>query len=138
MVDDDTSDDGVLEFRELFSTMSEEEVRLWARALLPNVGERLQFDELTRAATKAEVDLVAVHRPRQDPWDMSEPTDSPEPEDEGVLRIFYWWDDEAGDEGSNGRAVRRLGRAYRRALAQVFGGSFRSASGSQSGLKESS
>ena len=36
MVDDDTlEDDGVEEFRALFATMSEDEVRLWARALLP-------------------------------------------------------------------------------------------------------
>ena len=57
---DDTYDDGVDEWRELFATMTETEVRLWARALLPNVGERLLFEELTRAGSKPEVDLVAA------------------------------------------------------------------------------
>jgi hypothetical protein len=40
---DDTYDDGVDEFRALFATMTEEQVRLWTRALLPNFGERLLF-----------------------------------------------------------------------------------------------
>lgn len=57
---DETYDDGVDEFRALFETMTEEQVRLWARALLPNLGERLLFDELTRGGTKPETDLVAA------------------------------------------------------------------------------
>ena len=55
----DAYDDGVDEWRELFATMTETEVRLWTRALLPNVGERL-FDELRSDGAKREVDLVAA------------------------------------------------------------------------------
>jgi hypothetical protein len=60
MSDETFEDDGVNDFRVLFATMSEDAVRLWARALLPNLRQRLLFDALTRCATKAEVDLIAA------------------------------------------------------------------------------
>ena len=57
---DDTYDDGVEEFRALITTMTEDEVRLRTRALLPTVGERLLFDEVTCGGTKPDLDLVAA------------------------------------------------------------------------------
>lgn len=58
--EDTQEGDGVQEFRAIFGTMTEAEVRLWTRALLPSRAQRLLFDELTRVGTKAEVDSVAA------------------------------------------------------------------------------